>query len=127
MFMLLVTELLKWWYEAGLRQRMQKIALQLDGTIDYFSMDLLVKTLFAPFRQISAGKVDGSLEVKFRALIDKLFSRVIGVIVRCILLLVGCVTIVLQLGLGLLVLALWAALPLLPIVGIILAVKGVAL
>jgi hypothetical protein len=105
----------------------QKIALRLDGTIDYFSMDLLVKTLFAPFRQISAGKVDGSLEVKFRALIDKLFSRVIGAIVRCILLLVGCVTIVLQLALGLLVLALWVVLPLLPIAGIILAVKGVAL
>jgi hypothetical protein len=125
--MLLVTELLKWWYEAGLRQRVQKIALRLDGTIDYFSMDLLAKTLFAPFRQISAGKVDGSLEVKFRALIDKLFSRVIGAIVRCILLLVGCVTIVLQLILGLLVLALWVVLPLLPIAGIILAVKGVAL
>jgi len=73
--MLLVTELFKWWYTAGLRQRLKKISVRLDGTIDYFSMDLLVKTLFAPFRQISAGKVDGSLEVKMRALIDRLFSR----------------------------------------------------
>jgi len=124
--MLLVTELFKWWYEAGLRQRIQKIALTLDGTIDYFSMDLLLKTLFAPFRQISAGKVDGSLDVKFRALIDKLTSRAIGAVVRLILLLVGGVTIVLQIVLDLIVIIVWLALPILPIIGLILWLKGVS-
>ncbi len=123
--MLLVTELLKWWYTAGLRQRLQKISVRLDGTIDYFSMDLLLKTLFAPFRQISAGKVDGSLEVKLRALIDKLFSRLIGAFVRLLLLVVGGVTIMLQAVSALVVIVLWLLVPFLPVAGIVLTVIGV--
>jgi len=124
--MLLVTELFKWWYTAGLHQRLQKISLRLDGTIDYFSMDLLIKTLFAPFRQISVGSVDGPLEVKLRALVDKLFSRLIGAFIRLLLLVVGCVTITLQVVLALVMLLLWLLVPFLPIVGIVLAVMGVA-
>lgn len=124
--MLLVTELLKWWYTAGLRQRAQKVAVSLDGTIDYFSMDLLVKTLFSPYRQISAGKVDGSLEVKMRALVDKLFSRVIGAFIRLILLIIGAVTIILQSVAMIIIIALWLLVPLLPIVGLVLTIRGIA-
>lgn len=125
--MLLVTELLKWWYTAGLRQRLQRISVRLDGTIDYFSMDLLIKTLFAPFRQISAGKVDGSLDVKMRAMIDKLFSRLIGAFVRLILLIIGGVTIMLQAVLALVLILLWLAVPILPVVGAVLTIIGVTL
>lgn len=123
----MVTELLRWWYGDGLRQRVQLIANRLDGTIDYFSVDLLLKTLFAPFRQISAGRVDGPLGVQLRAMIDKLFSRVIGALVRLMILIVGGVTIGLQVLLGLLVLVIWLIVPLLPIIGIGLAVMGVKL
>jgi len=123
--MLLVTELLRWWYTAGLRQRAKKIAVALDGTIDYFSMDLLVKTLFAPFRQISAGSVDGPLSVKMRSLVDKLFSRVIGAVVRCILLIVGCVALLLQSLLAIILLLLWLIVPLLPFVGLGASVMGI--
>ena len=114
-----------WWYTAGLRQRLKKISVRLDGTIDYFSMDLLVKTLFAPFRQISAGKVDGSLEVKMRALIDRLFSRLIGAFVRSLLLVVGGVTIALQAVLALVMILLWLLVPFLPVAGIVLMISGV--
>jgi len=127
MNMLLVTELLRWWYTAGWRGRAKRIANQLDATIDYFSMDLLAKTLFAPFRQISAGKVDGPLEVKLRAMLDKLFSRVIGAVIRTILLVVGVVAIAFQVLIGGLILLGWGLVPLLPVVGLILTVKGPAL
>lgn len=123
--MLLVTELLKWWYTAGLRQRLKKTSVRLDGTIDYFSMDLLLKTLFSPFRQISAGKVDGSLEVKMRALIDRVFSRLIGAFIRLLLLVVGGITIALQVILALVVILLWLLVPLLPVAGIVLMAAGV--
>jgi hypothetical protein len=125
--MLLVTELLKWWYTAGLRQRAQKISLRLDGTIDYFSMGLLLKTLFSPYRQISAGKVDGPLEVKMQALIDKLFSRVIGAFIRLILLIIGGVTIGLIAILSIAMIILWLAAPIVPIVGLALSLMGIAL
>lgn len=123
--MLLVTELLRWWYGDGLRQRVHMIIGRLDSTIDYFSVDLLLKTLFAPFRQISAGRVDGPLGVQMRAMVDKLFSRVIGALVRLIILIIGGITIVVQAVFGLVLLAFWGIVPLLPIVGIVLSVAGI--
>lgn len=125
--MLLVTDLLRWWYGDGWRHRAKLVAARLDGTIDYFSMDLLLKTFFSPFRQISAGRVDGPIGVQLRAMVDKLFSRVIGAIVRLLLLVIGALTIVIQVIFGLVVLLLWAALPLLPIVGVVLVAMGVTL
>ncbi len=95
------------------------------GTIDYFSMDLLIRTLFAPFRQISAGNVDGPLNVKLRAMVDKLFSRVIGAIVRTLLLFIGSVTILLQVIFVVVILIFWVIVPVLPIIGIVLSVVGV--
>lgn len=122
--MLLVTELLHWWYTAGWRARVQSVANRFDGTIDYFSMGLLIKTLFSPYRQISAGRVDGPLEVKLRALVDKLFSRVIGAFIRLILLVIGSLTIAAQALFGLLTLLLWAFVPLLPIMGVFAMAQG---
>lgn len=122
--MLLVTDLLRWWYSDSWRRQVQSIANRLDGSIDYFSFDLLLKTLFAPFRQISAGKVDGPLEVQMRALVDKLFSRIIGAFIRTILLIVGAIVIAAQVLFGLVMLIGWAAIPLLPIAGVIATVAG---
>lgn len=124
--MLLVTELLRWWYGDGLRQRARMIANRLDGTIDYFSIDLLLKTLFAPFRQISAGRVDGPLGVQMRAMVDRLFSRIIGAIVRLFILIFGGVAIALQAIIGILLILLWGLMPAIPIVGIVLAILGVS-
>lgn len=123
--MLLVLSLLRWWYTDGWRQRVKLVANRLDGTIDYFSIDLLLRTLFAPFRQISAGRVDGSLEVQMRALIDKLFSRIIGMFIRIIILVIGGVVIATQVLIGLLILIGWGLVPVLPAAGIIMAVIGV--
>ena len=122
--MVLAIALLRWWYTDGWRARARLIANRFDGTIDYFSFDLLLKTLFAPFRQISAGSVDGPLEVKMRALIDKLFSRLIGAFIRLILLLVGGITIALQALLGLIILVGWVLVPVMPIIGLVLTVIG---
>lgn len=122
--MFLVMSLLKWWYTDGWRQRTRMIANRLDGAIDYFSFDLLLKTLFTPFRQISAGRVDGPLEVKLRAFVDKLFSRIIGAVIRLIILLIGGITIALQVLFGVIILFGWALVPLLPIAGLVLMLIG---
>jgi hypothetical protein len=121
----MVTELLRWWYSDGLRGRIRIIANRLDGTLDYFSIDLLIKTLFAPFRQISAGRVDGPLGIQMRAMVDRLFSRVIGAIVRLFILIIGGVAIALQALAGVLIIIVWTLVPLLPLLGIIMAIIGV--
>ena len=119
-----IVGLLSWWYGAGWRQRAVMIRERMVSTVDYFSIDLLLKTLFAPFRQISAGKINGSIGVKWRAFVDRTISRMIGSIIRIFIILIGCVTIVFYGIMGLATLVLWAAIPALPLVGFLLFISG---
>jgi len=119
-----IVGLLSWWYGAGWRQRAMLIRERLARTVDYFSIDLLLKTLFAPFRQISAGKINGPLAVKWRAFVDRTISRVIGSIIRIFIILIGCVSIVFYTVIGLATLVLWAIVPALPLVGFLLFISG---
>ncbi|MDB5177987.1 MAG: uncharacterized protein JWO61_370 [Candidatus Saccharibacteria bacterium] len=119
-----IVGMLSWWYGAGWIERARLIRERLARTIDYFSIGLLVKTLFSPFRQISAGSVSGPIGVKWRAFLDRTVSRVIGAIIRIIIILIGCVTIVLHSIIGVITLVVWAAVPLFPFVGVLLFLTG---
>ncbi len=121
---MLFLSLFKWWYGAGWRRRALLVNGRLEGVMDYFSIGLLLKTLFSPFRQISAGQVDGPLGVQLHALADKLISRVIGAMVRLVILVIGLITIALQALFGVFILAAWAFVPALPAIGLVLAVLG---
>lgn len=119
-----IVGLLSWWYGAGWRGRAAAFRNKLAGTMDYFSIDLLLRTLFSPFRQISAGNVNGSLSVQMHAFFDQLISRVIGAFVRSIMIIIGVMTLIVYglIGLGLLIL--WAFIPLFPGIGLVLMLKG---
>lgn len=124
MVMLLLTSLFQWWYSDGFRERIHINSGRLENMIDYFSFSLLLKTLFSPYRQISAGTTQGSLEVKMRAMLDKLFSRVIGMVIRLMILIVGAIVIGILVTYSLVSIIMWAILPILPIVGAILMGTG---
>lgn len=119
-----IVGILTWWYSGGLIERFAKTRERVLSTIDYFSIDLLLKTLFAPFRQISAGKVNGSLDVRWHAFIDRLISRSIGAIVRSITIIVGIVGISITILLGFISVFLWLLVPLLPIAGVVMTIIG---
>ena len=121
---MVIVGLLSWWYTIGWMQAAERIKLRLAGVLDYFSFELLVKTLFAPFRQISAGKVNGPLPVQLRAWADRTISRVIGAVIRTIVLVIGAVTLLLSVLGGMVYLIGWALLPLLPLVGLTLMLTG---
>lgn len=115
---------ISWWYGAGWLEQLAKLKERLVAAYDYFSIGLLARTLFAPFRQISAGRVDGSLGMRWRAFIDKLLSRFIGASVRLVLIIAGTVWISLQAIFGVLIVVLWAFVPLLPLIGLIMTLSG---
>ncbi len=119
-----IVGLLSWWYGAGWRQRFSMLKERLANTMDYFSIDLLAKTLFAPFRQISAGSVSGSLSVKMHAFFDRLVSRAIGGMVRTITIIVGVGAIFIHSVIGVVSVVVWAFIPLLPLFGILLFITG---
>lgn len=116
--------ILGWWYGDGWHKRAGIIGRRIVRTNDYFSVGLLLVTLFAPFRQISAGSVEGSLAIQLRAFFDHLISRMIGAIVRTFMIVFGLVVMVLQLMLGAVVLSVWVLIPLFPVFGLLLFVIG---
>ena len=119
-----IVGMLSWWYGAGWLERIKLIQERIVRTVDYFSIGLLAKTLFSPFRQISAGKVSGPIAVKWRAFVDRTVSRVIGAFVRTFIILIGCITIILYCLVGLLTLVVWALVPLFPFIGFLLFISG---
>lgn len=116
--------LLSWWYGSGWRDRLHLTGRQLSGVAAFFSIGQLALTLFAPFRQISAGSVQGAVDVQIRAWFDKLISRVIGAFVRFFAIIAGIIIIVIASIIQLVILAGWLLLPLVVIAGVIMTVIG---
>lgn len=121
---MLVVSLLSWWYGAGWRDQIHLVSERLAKAADRYSISLLLRSLFAPFRQISAGSVSGPLDARFRAWLDKLISRGIGAMVRTAIIIVGSVALLIGVIIGALRLIVWPFLPLLPFVGLVMTMSG---
>lgn len=119
-----IVGIIAWWYSGGVIRAARNISLRLDGMVDYFSIGLLIRTLFAPFRQISAGSVDGPIGLKVQAYFDKLLSRLIGAFMRTVLLLAGSLLITLCALGGVVLLICWLVAPLAPLIGLVLMLGG---
>ncbi len=116
--------ILSWWYGDGWRQRYDLIFSRLARISDYFSIGLLLSTLFAPYRQISAGNVSGSIGVQARAFIDRLISRFVGLFMRLFMVIFGLIALTFQVITGGIVLIFWMLIPAFPLVGLILFAIG---
>jgi hypothetical protein len=121
---MLIVGILSWWYGEGWKQRVVMQREKLASTMDYFSIDLLLRTFFSPFRQISAGKVNGPLGVQMRAFFDRLISRMIGAMVRLFMIVIGTLAIIMYIVIGATWLIIWAFVPFFPIIGLILFISG---
>jgi len=117
--------LISWWYGRGWISQWKRIAQRFLATLEFFSIGQLFSTLFAPFRQISAGASgNGSIGTAFRAMIDQLISRVIGAFVRFFTIIFGLIVIILQALYEVVIMIAWWFLPLLPVIGCILLAIG---
>jgi hypothetical protein len=121
---MVILGLISWWYGAGWMQRVALSKEQFLILYDYFSIDLLVRTWFSPFRQISAGQVRGPLGVQLRAWFDQLISRSVGGVVRTIVIVFGSVSLLFSLLFGVMMVIGWALLPIGPIVGLVMMLLG---
>lgn len=105
-----------WWYTTGWLTLMQRGVGRVQAVGHFFSIPLLLGSLFAPFRQISAGQVQGSLAVQMRAWGDRLFSRFMGAIIRSMLVIVGAACVIVASVALLCVITIWPFIPLLPLI-----------
>lgn len=124
---MLAISFLQWWYTRGWGIYFKGFRERIRNLADFFSIGLLLKTLFSPFRQISANESSstGGLDRALTVLTDKLVSRIIGFIVRIFIIVFGLISMIVQLVFGLVLAIIWPCVPLLPFAGIILCVLGV--
>jgi hypothetical protein len=78
---MLLLSFFSWWYGKGWEQVARSFISRQHTVSDAFSVNQLLRTLFAPWRRIITypGR---SLAERFRAWGDNMFSRIIGFIVR---------------------------------------------
>lgn len=81
--------LFSWWYGDGWRLQLLKASRRLAGVLDTFSVEIILRTWFAPFRQIGTERYGKSVDAIVRAWIDRTVSRIIGGIVRTFVLIMG--------------------------------------
>lgn len=112
---MVILSLFYWWYTTGWLTLLRKTGEKIKSALNFFSVPLLAASLFAPFRQISAGRVQGPLGVQMRAWADRTFSRFMGAIFRTIIIIIGIVTVVIIGAFGLIAVCAWPILPLAPL------------
>ncbi len=121
---MLFVGLFSWWYGAGWLQLARRAMGRVLSMADFFSIGLLLKTLLAPYRQISVSQVNGPLGVKLRAWADLQISRVIGAMIRLIVILFGLAATLLMLVVALALMVIWPFVPVLPVVAGLIAFGG---
>lgn len=123
---MLIVSFFTWWYGRGFKGYLAGFVDHLRDLTDFFSIRLLIRNLFAPFRQIAAEKgANLPLNARIREMFDLLISRLVGATVRCMILIVGLVLLTLRTILGLIVGILWPLMPLLVIYSVMLFIRGV--
>ncbi len=115
----------QWWYGSGWLRHAKRTYVGILRVADFFSISLLLRTLFNPFKQISAANVQGSFPVMLSAFFDRLFSRVVGGVIRTLTIFIGLVVIALRIGWSVVSIVLWTLLPLTPLLGLVLWLSGV--
>ena len=115
----------RWWYTAGWLRLLDGVKRRLIRLGQTFSVPLLLRTLFKPWKQIVALRdPNATIGMRFRGLVDNLVSRCVGLVVRLLTLVAGAMTIVVLGLLGLAALISWPFLPL-ATVGLIILSTGV--
>ena len=110
-----------WWYGEGLVGFWQAIEVMTAKIYNYFSISLLAKTLFSPWKRDSYSVENASLDVRLRIMLDNLISRFVGFILRSVLILFGLAVTIIFFAFFLAIIAAWF---LLPIVILILIFNG---
>lgn len=120
---MILTSLIEWWYGKGWKSANIHAQKRIQGAYRMFSIPILLRTLFAPWRRIITAPGAG-LDAYIRAIIDNAVSRVVGFTVRSMVLFVAMVTISVSTIISILEVIIW---PVVPIAAPVLIVVGVAL
>lgn len=117
---MLMLEFVRWWYGRGWAGALKRAAHNLSVLADLFSVTILLRTLFAPWKRIITYPGAG-LDAHLRAFLDNLVSRFIGFFVRLMVLIAAGVMFVVVWVFSYAQVILW---PFIPIGAVILIIWG---
>ncbi len=88
--------------------------------LNYFSIDLLLKTLFSPWRRYNWVYPKGfDIKEFFNTLVSNTFSRILGAICRMVLIIIGALAQIFIFVAGIFAIFLWLSIPFIIIGGIL--------
>lgn len=115
--------MLGWWYGKGWGWALGRIGGELDKIGKTFAVSTLLKTLFAPWKQITT---PSSFQTFFQSLADNTISRLVGFVIRSFILLAAAIWASFIAVTGIILVVLWPLIPLSIIILPILFINGVA-
>ena len=114
----------RWWYTAGWLNAFERIGERIKKIYQDFSLAILFRTLFEPWKQITSyAPTTSSLDLNFRVWFDNFFARIIGFVIRLSVIFFALVIISFVAVAGLIMALFW---PLVPFLFILLVVLGVS-
>jgi len=102
--------LFQWWYTGGWAQRWRSIITKTSELSESFSLGIILRTLFKPWKQITTLDPGGSF---IHRAVDSLISRFVGFWIRLFVLFAGVVYIGVSAVINLVMAIIWPAIPLL--------------
>lgn len=119
---MLLTDFFSWWYTAGWKNTLLNTRRLLGDFAANFSIAILLKTLFAPWKQLDARlPANPTLGDRLRHIVDKLISRVVGFMVRTATLLAALIVFSVILAARLVWIVVWPLLPATPLLSALVA------
>ncbi|HUS26686.1 MAG TPA: hypothetical protein VMY99_05050 [Nevskiaceae bacterium] len=119
----MIFELFRWWYGPGWVLAMRRCVTWVASVERSFSLLILLRTLFAPWRRILTPR-GRSLDAKIQALLDNFVSRIIGSVVRSGVIIAAAVSITGVFLFGVVCAAVWPLLPAVIVYGIVRSIIG---
>src|SRR5688572_18423593 len=120
---MLAVAFFRWWYTAGWLRLISEIKRRLIRLGQTFSVLLLLRTLFKPWKQVVALRdPNATIGMRMRGLVDNLISRFVGLWVRLFTIAAGALTIVALSIVGLMTIIAW---PFMPPFSVLLALMSV--
>jgi hypothetical protein len=117
-----IGDIFGWWYRAGLRDFLIYLKAVFLKISDVFSVKLLLKTFFAPWKRDVISLQGLPLNVMLRVIMMNLVSRFIGAIIKTFVLIVYLIILAGFILVSLTLLATWIFLPIITVLGILLGI-----
>ena len=116
--------LLSWWYSSGWSWLAKRMVVKYRLVGEALSVGILLRTFFAPWKQIQSTT---TLQNFIQSTVDNIISRVVGMVVRSLMLFTALILYILLTAFTLGSFIAWPIIPLLIVVLPVLTIKGVSL